>query len=119
MARWQVDCSVGGTDTHSKSFPLEIKKRSFSKASSKNLENLKHAVLKRAFSYAKMRQKCPDCGSTCRKLMLFESRIVYSMGGGGGNFPDETVEDLLSNEVQPSRFGKAGPQKYLTPMEAM
>lgn len=94
------------------------KKRPLSKSSSKNLENLKQAVAKRAFSYAKMRHKCESCGTICRKLMLFESRIVYSMGGRGDNLPEETAEDLLNNEPQ-RRFAKAGAQKYLTPVEAM
>lgn len=87
-------------------------------ASTKNLETLKHAVIKRAFSHAKMRHTCSSCGASCRKLMLFESRIVYAMAGGNED-PEETIEDLLDNTKRPSRFPKTGAQKYLTPMEAM
>ncbi|CAL8145005.1 unnamed protein product [Orchesella dallaii] len=96
------------------------------KASTRNLESLKHAVAKRAFSHAKNRKKCGLCGSMCKKLMLFESRMVYSMGGSKDNkddYPEETVEDLLNNSITPrsSRFENksGGVQKYLTPMEAM
>ncbi|ODM89496.1 DNA-directed RNA polymerase I subunit RPA1 [Orchesella cincta] len=107
---------------------LEVNKdsRNFGdKSTTRNLESLKHSVIKRAYSFAKMSRKCGVCGATCKKLMLFESRIVYSMGGSkdAGDYPEETVEDLLDNSSTPrgSRFGKvgAGVQKYLTPMEAM
>lgn len=79
---------------------------------------MKHAVLKRAFSHAKMRQTCTSCGASCRKLMLFDSRIVYAMAAGYEN-AEETIEDLLDNTKRPNRFPKTGAQKYLTPMEAM
>jgi len=94
-----------------------------SKATSRNLESLKHSVIKRAFSYAKTSKKCGVCGAQCKKLMIFESRIVYSMGVSkdSGEY-EETVEDLLNNTMSLSRrFGNkvgAGVQKYLTPIEA-
>lgn len=95
--------------------------------SSKNIESLKRIVVKRLLSFAKMGNKCSICGLTCKKMMLYESRIHYTLvvGGKKGRYDEEedcmneTNEDILDSII--GKMGAdidAGAQKYLTPSEA-
>jgi hypothetical protein len=78
-------------------------------ASTQNVETQRHAVRKRILSYAKMNQKCVHCGSVCKKMMLFESKIVYTLSSA-----EEETERKRGRDKTSLLFT----QKYLTPLEA-
>lgn len=68
-----------------------------------------------------MSKKCPHCGSMCRRMMLFESKIVYTLLLAGADQPtrdyDYDNDDDEDHVVKPeSKLGSL--QKFLTPLEA-
>lgn len=86
-------------------------------ATTQSIETLRRAVMKRVLSYAKMNRKCYHCGVICKKMMLYESRIVYTLLGeyeGKGKIGNLEIEIDESEEGRK----KTPNQKYLTPLEA-
>jgi hypothetical protein len=76
-----------------------------------------------------MNHKCPNCGLICKKMMLFNSQIVYTLVSGKGegrsgpkddySYMDDG-EDFIDSVIGTIGvdIGATGSQKYLTPSEA-
>jgi len=86
-------------------------------ASNQSVESLRRAVMRKVLSYAKMNQKCHSCGAVCKKMMLYESKIVYTLDEGIKSSRDEVEEDEKDDAKSSSIKGPPN-QKYLTPLEA-
>ena len=93
--------------------------------STQNVESLRQAVTKKVLSYAKNNIKCHVCGSICKQMKLYESKIIYTMGTAereprkkkpGKKSVDPFAEDVGEPIPEPEQSTLS--QKYLTPLEA-
>lgn len=111
--------------------PLNLDERSNdSVGNTKNIESVKRVVMKRLLSHAKMNNKCTNCGLVCKKMMLFNSQIVYTLvvnkgkdpqsKGDTGYMEDGTdfLDSLIGTIGIDLESASTGTQKYLTPSEA-